>query len=69
MNIGRLSDREQQILHILATGRSYREIAEALFISVETVRTHVRNIYRKLQIHTWTQINQSHLYDSGQRRS
>lgn len=52
MPIGKLSDREQQILHILVTGRSYKEIAATLFISVETVRTHVRNIYRKLQIHS-----------------
>lgn len=52
MPIGLLSDREQQILHILVTGRSYKEIAATLFISVETVRTHVRNIYRKLQVHS-----------------
>ena len=52
MPVGMLSDREQQILHILVTGRSYKEIATTLFISVETVRTHVRNIYRKLQVHS-----------------
>lgn len=44
-----LSDREREVLHWLSKGFSYKEIAEKLFISVETVRTHIRNIYEKLQ--------------------
>jgi RNA polymerase sigma factor (sigma-70 family) len=43
-----LSDREREVLHWLSKGFSYKEIAEKLFISVETVRTHIRNIYEKL---------------------
>lgn len=43
-----LSDREREVLQWLSKGFSYREIAEKLFISVETVRTHIRNIYEKL---------------------
>jgi DNA-binding NarL/FixJ family response regulator len=43
-----LSDRENEVLHWLAKGFTYKEIAEKLFISVETVRTHIRNIYEKL---------------------
>ncbi len=43
-----LSDREKEVLHWLAKGFAYKEIAEKLFISVETVRTHIRNIYEKL---------------------
>jgi DNA-binding CsgD family transcriptional regulator len=34
----------------LAKGYRYKEIAQRLFISVETVRTHIRNIYEKLQV-------------------
>ena len=44
-----LSDREREVLQWLSKGFSYKEIAEKLFISVETVRTHIRNIYEKLQ--------------------
>jgi DNA-binding NarL/FixJ family response regulator len=45
-----LSKREQEILSHLAKGYRYKEIADALFISVETVRTHLRNIYDKLHV-------------------
>lgn len=44
--------REQEILTALAKGLSYKEIAENLFISIETVRTYLRNIYEKLQVHS-----------------
>ncbi len=44
-----LSGREKEVLQLLAKGFSYKDIAEKLFISVETVRTHIRNIYEKLQ--------------------
>ncbi len=47
--------REQEILHALAKGYQYREIAEKLFISVETVRTYLRRIYEKLQVHSKVQ--------------
>ena len=43
-----LSDREREVLHWLSKGFSYKEIAAKLFISTETVRTHIRNIYEKL---------------------
>lgn len=45
-----LSKREQEILSYLAKGYRYKEIADALFISIETVRTHLRNIYEKLHV-------------------
>lgn len=45
-----LTNREQEILSYLAKGYRYKEIAEALFLSVETVRTHLRNIYEKLHV-------------------
>lgn len=50
-----LSPREQEILSHLAKGFRYREIADELFISVETVRTHLRNIYKKLQVRSRTE--------------
>ncbi|HYG03193.1 MAG TPA: response regulator transcription factor [Chryseosolibacter sp.] len=43
-----LSLREKDVLHWLSQGFRYQEIADKLFISIETVRTHVRNIYEKL---------------------
>jgi DNA-binding NarL/FixJ family response regulator len=46
-----LSMREQDVLHWLAQGFRYQDIADKLFISVETVRTHIRNIYDKLHAH------------------
>lgn len=44
--------REQEILHALAKGLAYKEIADQLFISIETVRTYLRKIYEKLQVHS-----------------
>ena len=45
-----LSDREREVLQWLSKGFSYKEIAIKLFISIETVRTHIRNIYEKLHV-------------------
>jgi len=47
-----LTKREDEILGYLVKGYFYKEIAGELFISVETVRTHIRNIYEKLQVRT-----------------
>ncbi len=46
-----LTTRETEILEQLSTGRNYNEISENLFISTGTVRKHIENIYRKLQVH------------------
>ncbi len=45
-----LTKRECNILDLLAEGKKYKEIADLLFISVDTVRTHIRNIYIKLEV-------------------
>jgi DNA-binding NarL/FixJ family response regulator len=50
-----LSDREQQVLDCLAQGFLYKEIAEKLGISYETVHTYIRRIYEKLQVRTRTE--------------
>lgn len=47
-----LTDRETQILKQLATGRSYAAIGKEIFLSVDGVRHHIRNIYQKLEVHT-----------------
>jgi len=45
-----LTEREKEILRLMAESSNFRIIAEQLFISYETVRTHVRNIYKKLHV-------------------
>jgi DNA-binding NarL/FixJ family response regulator len=47
-----LTKREEEILTCLVKGLLYKEIASLLFIGVETVRTHIRHIYEKLQVRT-----------------
>jgi len=47
-----LTDRELEVLHLLAEGLSNREIAQKLFLSPNTVRTHTYNIYGKLGVHS-----------------
>lgn len=50
----RLTDRETEILEQLSKGLSYEQIADNLFISYGTVRKHVENIYRKLEVNNRT---------------
>lgn len=47
-----LSDREREVLQLIAEGRSTREIADALHISVKTVESHRKNIMEKANLHT-----------------
>ena len=47
-----LNDRQTEILECIVNGFSYKLIAEKLFISVDTVRYHVKNIYEILQVHS-----------------
>jgi DNA-binding NarL/FixJ family response regulator len=48
----KLTDREMQVLTLVATGMNNREIAKQLFITENTVKNHVRNILEKLQLHS-----------------
>ena len=48
----RLTDRELQVLRLVAKGLGNRDIAQQLFISENTVKNHIRNILEKLQLHS-----------------
>ena len=53
--LAHVSPREEQILGLLAKGFRYKEIASALHLSVETIRTHLRRIYEKLHVSSRTE--------------
>lgn len=48
----RLTEKEEVILHLLAEGKSYKTIAEEIFLSVNGVKYHIRSIYEKLHVNT-----------------
>lgn len=50
-----LAPREREVLELMASGRLYKEIADTLNISVQTVGTYTRRIYEKLQVHSRSQ--------------
>jgi DNA-binding NarL/FixJ family response regulator len=56
-----LTDREEEVLAQLARGHAYKEIADLMGISFETVRTHVRKIYEKLHVHSRTEATLKYL--------
>lgn len=56
VNDSNVTAREKEILQMLMKGFSYKEIAGGLFISPETLNTHVKNIYRKLNVHSRSEL-------------
>lgn len=50
-----LTRREHEVLALLAKGYQYKEIADTLFISIQTVRTHLQHIYEKLHVRSRTE--------------
>lgn len=50
-----LTDREREILNLLVKGNSYKMIADQCFISMDTVRSHIKKIYEKLHVHSQTE--------------
>ncbi|MBK9631994.1 MAG: response regulator transcription factor [Saprospiraceae bacterium] len=59
-----LSEKENQILQELVKGQSYKMIADALHISIDTVRTHIKKIYKKLEVNSATEA----IYKTKQNR-
>lgn len=47
-----LTSRETEVLELLSKGKSYSTIADDLFVDKETIRTHIKNIYWKLEVHS-----------------
>ena len=47
-----LTPREVEVLHLIARGCSYREVARRLGVSAHTVCSHIKNAYRKLEVHS-----------------
>ncbi len=47
-----LTEKETTILNLLADGKSYKKIAEEIFLSVDGVKYHIRSIYEKLHVHS-----------------
>lgn len=45
-----LTSREKEVLDWLSKGLTYQEIADKMFLSIETIRTHIRNMYEKLRV-------------------
>ncbi|MDR8394420.1 response regulator transcription factor [Aliifodinibius sp. S!AR15-10] len=54
-NEANLSERELEILEELAKGKSYAKIGESIYLSVDGVRYHIRNIYKKLEVNSRTE--------------
>lgn len=54
--LDRLSNREQEVMRLIARGYTYKEVAAELFISVKTVETHVSSVLRKLQLSNRTEL-------------
>ena len=49
-DLDRLTEREREVMRLIARGYSYKEVAKELFISIKTVETHVSSVLRKLQL-------------------
>jgi DNA-binding NarL/FixJ family response regulator len=52
----KFTDREWEIIYLLAKGLNNQEIADTIFISVHTVKANLENIYRKLDLHNRVQV-------------
>jgi DNA-binding NarL/FixJ family response regulator len=50
-----LSAQEKKVLQLLVAGKSYKMIAAELFVALDTIKSHVRNIYAKLHVHSGTE--------------
>lgn len=51
-----LTDREKEVLQLVVKGLSYKDIAAQTFISVQTLNSHIKNIYQKLNVHSRSEL-------------
>jgi DNA-binding NarL/FixJ family response regulator len=51
-----LTDKEQMVVQLMTDGLSYKMIADRMQITMNTVRTHIRNVYTKLQVHSKAEV-------------
>jgi len=58
-----LTKREREVLRLLCEGESYRGISEQLFVSGNTVRTHIKHIYEKLHVHSRAEVVAKAIHD------
>ena len=63
-NTAALSPREQQVLELLAKGAAYKNIADQLSLSIETIRMNVKHIYGKLHVHSRGEATAKYLQQS-----
>jgi RNA polymerase sigma factor (sigma-70 family) len=54
-DLEQLTERERELLSLMARGKHYKEVADTLNISTDTVRSHIRRIYKKLHVHSRTE--------------
>lgn len=50
-----LTEQEKKVLTLLVAGKSYKMIADSLIVSLQTIKSHIRNIYAKLHVHSSTE--------------
>jgi DNA-binding NarL/FixJ family response regulator len=56
LNKNNLTEREKEVLQLLVKGLSYKEIAALCFITVQTLNSHIKNIYQKLNVHSRSEL-------------
>ena len=56
LNKNNLTEREKEVLQLLVKGLSYKEIAGLCFITVQTLNSHIKNIYQKLNVHSRSEL-------------
>lgn len=60
-----LTEREAEVLLLLARGKTKKEIAEELYVSQNTIKTHQRNLYTKLDVHSLDELRQFVAHQQG----